>query len=61
MIFNNLELSYLSPEIELILLHIVGYVLAKNFDLSTDENDLKVVFCVLNIPRLYSLRFKSLS
>ena len=42
MIFNNLKLSDLSPELELFLWHIVGYALPKSFDLSTSENGLKV-------------------
>ena len=45
MIFNNLKLSYLSPEIKPFLWKIVGCKLLKNFDLSTNRNDLKVAFC----------------
>ena len=37
MIFNNLELSDLSLELELFLWQIVGRALPKNFDLSTDR------------------------
>ena len=44
MIFNNLGLSYLSPEIEFFLWQIVGCTLPNNFDLSIRENDIKVAF-----------------
>ena len=42
MIFNHLELNGLSPKK---LSFFFGCALPKNFDLSTDGNDLKVAFC----------------
>ena len=42
MIFENLELSDLSPELDIFLWQIVDRALAKNFDLSIDRNYLKV-------------------
>ena len=42
MIFNNLGLNDL--KIDLFLCQIVGRALLKNFDLSTNGNDLKVTF-----------------
>ena len=60
MIFDNLGLSDLSPELGLFLWQIVGRALPKNFAFSTNENDLntRYNFALLNISRLCSLRFK---
>ena len=44
MIFDNLELSDLSPELDIFLWKIVGRALPNNFDLSTGRNELEVTF-----------------
>ena len=48
MIFNNLELSDLSPELEIFLWQIVGHALAKSFNLSTGENGLKIALYLID-------------
>ena len=45
MIFINVELSDLLPELELFLWQIVGHASLKNFSLFTGGNYLKVAFC----------------
>ena len=45
--FKNLELNDLRNE--LFLWQIIGWALPKKFILSTDENDLKVVFCQIDL------------
>ena len=48
MIFNNLGLSDLSPELELFLWEILGRTLLNSFDLSTDGTGLKVTLCQID-------------
>ena len=48
MIFNNLGLSDLSPELELFLWHILGHTLLNSFDLSTEGTGLKVTLCQID-------------
>ena len=62
MIFNNLGLSDLSPELELFLWHIVGCTLLNSFDLSSDRTGLKVTifqidFCPVDCHDCNSLGF----
>ena len=44
MIFNNLKMSDISPELEFFLRLIVGRVLLKNFYFSIGANELDVIF-----------------
>ena len=48
MIFNNLGLSDLSPELELFLWQILGCTLVNSFDLSTEGTALKVTLCQID-------------
>ena len=48
MIFNNLGLSDLSPELELFLWEILGCTLLNSFNLSTDITGLKVTLCTID-------------
>ena len=52
MIFNNLELSDLSLELDIFLWQIIGRALPNNFALSTGGNNLKVALYQIDFFRV---------